>query len=76
MLKKERKKLMNSFDRIISGTSCGFVGGATGATVLTGLGLVIAGGPIAAIGFGIGTIGGTATGVIAGNKLLEKVRDN
>jgi hypothetical protein len=67
---------MNFFDRIISRTSGGFVGGATGATVLTGLGLVIGGGPIAALGFGIGTIGGTATGAIAVNKLLEKERDN
>ncbi|WP_286676613.1 hypothetical protein [Peribacillus asahii] len=35
----------------------------------------MAGGPIAAIGFGVGTIGGTAAGAIAGNKLSKKVRD-
>jgi hypothetical protein len=67
---------MSFISRIVCGTSGGFVGGASGATILTGIGLVVAGGPIAAIGFGIGTIGGTAGGAIAGNKLLEKVRNN
>jgi hypothetical protein len=64
---------MSLIGRIVSQTTGGIVGGAAGASALTGVGLVV-GGPVgAAIGFGLGSIGGTAAGAIAGNELTKKV---
>lgn len=61
--------------RIVINLTGGVVGGASGASLLTGLGLVC-GGPVgAAIGFGVGSITGTAAGAIAGNELAKQVED-
>jgi hypothetical protein len=59
--------------RIFGGTAGGLVGGLSGASILTGLGLVTLGPVGAGIGFGLGAITGTAGGVLAGNELAKKI---
>ncbi|WP_046176508.1 hypothetical protein [Domibacillus indicus] len=63
---------MNPIGIIIRSTTGGLVGGAAGASTLTGIGLVVGGGPIAAIGFGIGTIAGTTIGASMEKNLSGK----
>lgn len=68
--------MMGFLRKIVSGTSGGLVGGATGATLLTGIGFLLGGPVIGAISFGIGTVAGTTGGAIAGNELSKKVGES
>ncbi|WNF21335.1 glycine zipper family protein [Mesobacillus jeotgali] len=60
--------------RFVSNTAGAFVGGSTGASVLTGVGVVIGGGTFAALGFGIGAVTGTASGIKVVSNLIDERR--